>query len=96
MFIANGHVPSKELAAYYFDRLPEDPGSYTCRKCGKVRKCAPKTGYTNLRNHLAACVGTGYEDKYKQLSEASIGTLDRYINHKEEQVYEVIKWIVER
>ena len=91
LFIANGHVPSKQLAACYFDRLPDNAGSYTCRKCGKAKKCAPKSGYTNLRNHLATCVGATYEEKCKQLSEASIGTHDRYVGPKEKQAYKVIK-----
>ncbi|ETP10499.1 hypothetical protein F441_13864 [Phytophthora nicotianae CJ01A1] len=60
---------SRAIASFFFTDCGN--GQFSCKQCGKVRKQAPGTGYTNLINRLATS-HPGYRKTYDE-SQRSFG-----------------------
>lgn len=57
------HYKSSTLAAFFFTRDPTSTKKWICKNCKEPKTCDLKQGYSNLKNHLALCVGASYEDE---------------------------------
>ena len=66
---------NKTLAAFFFTVHEDDANLWRCNKCypitGKPIKNTKGTGYTNLVNHVRACVGEDFQEKMKAHLDAS-------------------------
>jgi hypothetical protein len=65
--MAGGNMTKRKMFEFYFEKLPTGD-LYRCKKeqCGKIYKQKNGSGYTNLSNHLIACVGPYFEETYKE------------------------------
>lgn len=98
---------TSDLVKFYFRQCSDNPSYYYCRndKCqaksgqpAKAYKQKPGSGWTNLRQHLRACVGADYDKLYQERLEKSGGTISGYFlaSPRDTDVYQVIEWIVMR
>ena len=88
-------IELKAVIDYFFDKV--GPETYMCKSekrqgRGKPYKQKAHSGFSNLFNHLKACVCPTYEDVYRKLLTESGATLDNFafINSKEQTRF---KWI---
>jgi hypothetical protein len=89
----NAVIGNKEYIEYYFKKVVNKDGLFKCR-CGKERKQAPKTGFSNLLNHIK-CEHKDYDSVVQ--SELKKGhLLDKYFypSEKATQIYGWLDWII--
>ncbi|RLN75737.1 hypothetical protein BBJ28_00007540 [Nothophytophthora sp. Chile5] len=74
--------------------------SYQCRKCSRQPKQVWKTGFSNLRKHLASCVGSDYVAKFEESVREQPNPLgfvrERFVSSKELTVFRWLEWVIMR
>jgi hypothetical protein len=87
----------KQVAAFYFKPLLTEDGDPTglqaCKACGKTRKHAPKTGYTNLVSHVRSDHPM-FQAEMEEASTTATGTLLPWVSQKASNRYEWLLWVV--
>ncbi|KUF98775.1 Prolyl endopeptidase [Phytophthora nicotianae] len=87
----------KQIACFYVKPyLTEDGGPtglQVCKACGKTRKNATKTGYTNLVSHVKSDHGN-FEVEMEAASTVAAGTLLPWVRQKASNRHAWLKWIV--
>lgn len=81
-----------EIVNAFFTRDPVDRNLWIC-KCGKKRKQEPKTGYTNLVNHVKHEHTDVIEETLKKQKQ---GALDKFFvpSSKAINIYGWLDWII--
>lgn len=102
------NVSSSTLIQYFFDKVEGQSHLFKCKneKCvhSKPLKQNVKKGYTNLKNHLRACIGEDYEEQYKSLVSSLNPTacappssmLGFVVNEKEKSIFQWMEWVAVR
>ncbi|ETL33178.1 hypothetical protein L916_14313 [Phytophthora nicotianae] len=88
----------RQIAAFFFKPVLDEEGEITgyhaCKACGKRRKHAPGSGYTNLVTHVRAS-HPRFESEMRDASAAATGTLVPWVSQKASNRYAWFKWVVE-
>ena len=87
----------KELVKYFF-KNNDSSNKFKCNNCGKHITQNIKNGYTNLKNHLIACIGSDYGEIYLEKGKDSDNTLHKFgiVNNNIRDTYKWIEWVVMR
>ncbi|GMF43775.1 unnamed protein product [Phytophthora fragariaefolia] len=87
----------KQVATFYFKPLLTEDGDPTglqaCKACGKTRKHAPKTGYTNLASHVRSD-HPRFQAEMEEASTAAKCTLLPWVSQKASNRYAWLLWVV--
>ncbi|ETK75794.1 hypothetical protein L915_17641 [Phytophthora nicotianae] len=87
----------KQITAFYFKPFLTEEGDPTglqiCKACGKMRKHAPKTGYTNLVSHVRS-EHSRFEAEMEAASTAATGTLLPWVRQKVSNRHAWLLWLV--
>ncbi|KAG2775699.1 hypothetical protein PC129_g17075 [Phytophthora cactorum] len=87
-------MTSHQLCAFIYADLGED--LFECKKCGRSRKQAPRTGYSNLLGHLST-KHAGYLEEYAEIEAAAASTMDMFgfVDDVTLTIYLWMRWIIQ-
>ena len=90
-------VSQKGIISFFFHDTPEDglPPIWKCKKCLQYKK--KSGGWTNLLNHLKACVGPKYQEEYGQVVKDNVfAAFKPTVSKREADMFRWIEWVVMR
>ncbi|KAG2787317.1 hypothetical protein PC129_g21587 [Phytophthora cactorum] len=88
-------MTSRQLSAFFYADLGE--GLFECKKCGRSRKQAPGTGYSNLLGHLGT-KHAGNVEEYAELEAAAASAIDMFgfVDDVTLTNYLWMRWVIQR
>ena len=88
-------VSNKDYADHFFTR--RTTGMFECNYCGKMRRQAPSSGYTNLMSHLSD-KHPHYVDDYAEWEQAGGQQLESFgfVSDKATKIFNWMHWVLER
>ena len=90
-------VSQKAMISFFFHDTTEDglPPIWKCKKCLQYKK--KSGGWTNLLNHLKACVGPKYQEEYVQVVKDNVfAAFKPTVSKREADMFGWIEWVVMR